>query len=220
MEIEADLSRYKYVFAIPAYDGKVNLETMRSMIETTNRLSAMGVKWGMLSLKGCALADAARNDLAHQFLTQTDGDVLVFIDSDMSWEWSSMERLLVWATVYPVVSGVYCGRMEPPTFMVNVKPGGFNEHGLLSHEGCGLGFTAIHRKVFEKIEVPEYTNKKYPEKMQQFFATGVFDGRYIGEDIYFFRQCLKAGFQPMADPGIELIHHGTKDYNYQFKDTF
>lgn len=218
MSIEIDLSRSKYCFAIPAYDGKLCLETHTSMLNTTNKLTQMGVPWCAISLRGCALVDSARNQLFHKFLHETDADILVFIDADISWDWESMERLLVWSNLYPCIAGVYCSRIDPPKFTVNVVKQKLNEHGLLQIEGVGLGFTAITRSALEYLNVPQYEDKAYDKPLKQFCKVGLRNGKYIGEDIDFFMTLHEQGIPSYADPGIELKHHGNKTYSYQFKD--
>lgn len=218
MNIEIDLSKFKFCFAMPAYDGKVCMETCQSLIETTNQLTRRGIPWGMVSLKSCALIDSSRNQLIHKFLHETDADVLVFIDTDISWDWESMERLLVWSTMYKCVSGIYCSRKDPPNFVVHMDDNKLTEYGLLPISGAGLGFTAIQRTAFDALDVPEYTDANYELPLKQFTAVGVVDGKYIGEDIHLFRLFKKQGIQAYADPGITLKHHGYKTYEYQFQD--
>jgi len=218
MNIEIDLSKFKFCFALPAYDGKLCMETCQSMLESTNKMTQMGIPWSMVSLKSCALVDSARNQLMHKFLHETNADILIFIDTDISWKWESMERLLAWSTMYDCVSGIYCSRKDPANFVIHVDKYELNEYGLLPISGAGLGFTAISRLALEQLDVPEYHTQEYTLPLKQFTAVGVVDGVYIGEDIHFFKVLKEHGIQSYADPGIILKHHGTKTYEYQFQD--
>jgi len=98
---------------------------------------------------------------------------------------------------------------------------GFNEDGLITSKGTGMGFVAITRKAFEQIPAPTYHNPHYPEvPMKAYFQCGLADNRAIGEDMWFFAEADKAGIPTMIDPGIDLIHHGHKAYDYKFRDSF
>jgi len=145
---------------------------------------------------------------------------MVCIDSDISWEWEAMQRLLVFSHYYPIVAGVYPMRKDPPGFFVNGYggPESVNEHGLVASRGTGMGFVAITRKALEQIPAPTYFSPQYPEiDMKAYFQCALVNNRSLGEDIWFFEEAYKAGIPTMLDPGIDLLHHGKKAYDYQFR---
>lgn len=218
MEIKAELTSHKYAFAIPAYEGNVKVETMLSLIDTSGKLSSMHIKHVHISIRGGALIADVRNELVHRFLHLTDCDTLICIDADIQWDWDSMLRLMVLSEQYPIIAGVYPARMDPVKFIVNHTKDTLNEHGLLETNGLGMGFVAIQRQVFEKMDVPTYEHKEYPQPVKQFFATGIQNNKPVGEDVWFFREAYKQGFPCWVDPGINLIHHGYKAYDYKFQD--
>lgn len=218
MQVEVDLTQHKYAFAIPAYDAKVQLETMTSLMDTIARLTQHGISWNLVSIKGSSLIDATRNELTHKFLHETDADIMICIDSDVSWPWESMERLLVFSTLYPTVAGVYCGRIDPPKFHLNLEEVNTDNNGLINHSGTGMGFVSLQRSLLENLDVPTYKHPKYEQRMKQFFKCEVQNDVYSGEDIVFFRELVKQGITPKADINITLTHHGHKDYDYQIKD--
>lgn len=152
-----------------------------------------------------------------QFLDE-NYDVAVLIDSDMSWKWEDMHRLLALTQVYPLVSGVYCARQDPPKFVVNLLSSTPDANGVYPHSGTGLGFTAINREVFEKLNVPEYESAHLKKNVKRFFQTEIQGGKLAGEDVFFFRKCVEQGIIPAVDLSFQLVHHGTKDYNYQILD--
>lgn len=213
-----DLAEHKYAFAIPAYDGKINVETSSALIDTTNRLTQGGVSWNVLTIKGCALIDATRNELCHKFLHETDADIMICVDSDVSWDWESMQRLLIFSTLYPTVAGIYCSRTEPAKFHLNTTQFETDNNGLLDHSGTGMGFVSLQRSLLENLDVPTYKHPKYPQLMKQFFKCEIQNDVYTGEDIVFFRMLAALGYKPKADINITLRHHGSKDYDYQIKD--
>lgn len=214
-QVEVDLTKHKFAFAIPCYDGKVQVDTMTSLLETCGRLTQMGITWQFITIKGSALIDATRNEIMHKFLHETECDILINIDSDISWSWESMERLLVFSTIYDSMAGVYCSRTDPPKFHLNLLDTVPDENGLVRHNGTGFGFVSLKREVLEKMDVSTFKHKKYDDRMRVFFKQEVQNDTFIGEDIYFFREMVKQGFTAYADINITLKHHGPKDYDYQ-----
>lgn len=223
MEISTNLAEHKYMFAIPAYEGKLQAETALSLLSTSGKLSKGGVVHAFNIIRGGALIDCVRNEIVHRFLHETpDFDTLVCIDADIEFDWADMERLLVLSAHYPILAGAYCGRQDPPKFVITPTSSKLNEHGLMSVKGMGFGFVAIQRSCLEKMaeDTPEYHDDVAGKKIKAFFRTGQIGerGQYIGEDVWFFKEAVRMGFTPMLDPGISLKHHGTKVYDYQLKD--
>ena len=218
MEIKAELNEHKYAFAIPCYEGSLKTETALSLLDTTGKLCNMHVPHAHIVVRGGALIQDVRNELVHRFLHLTDCDTMLCIDADIQWDWDSMLRLMVLSSHYPIVAGVYPSRMDPVKFIVNNTKDVLNEHGLLETNGLGMGFVAIQRQVFEKMDVPDYDHADYDKPVKQFFATGIQNRKPVGEDVWFFREAYKQGFPCWVDPGITLIHHGQKAYDYKFQD--
>lgn len=222
MEIGTNLGEHKYMFAIPAYEGKIQAETALSCLSTSGKLTAQGIPHVFNLIRGGALIDAVRNEIVHRFLHETECDTLVCIDADIEFDWESMERLLVFSGHYPIIAGAYCSRQDPPKFVIKPMSKTLNEHGLMPVAGMGFGFVAIQRQVFEKMaeDTPTYFDELSQKHTKAFFRTGQIgeDGKYIGEDVWFFKEAVRMGFTPMLDPGITLKHHGPKSFDYQIKD--
>lgn len=218
MEIKAELTEHKYAIAIPAYEGNLKTETAMSLLDVSGKLVKMGIPHAFMVIRGGALIHDVRNELVHRFMTTTDCDTMICIDADIQFDWDNFLRLLVLSSHYPIVAGVYPCRTEPVKFIVNNTTDKLNEHGLLECNGVGMGFVAIQRKVFEKMEAPEYEHKDYPELVKAYFRVGIQDKKPVGEDVWFFRDAYKQGFPCMVDPAISLVHHGYKAYDFQFKD--
>ncbi len=223
MEVVANLSERSYCIAVPCYDEMITSPTCLSLLETTHKLTELNVKHSFAIVRGGALIHQVRNEITHKFLHETDCDTMVCIDSDVSWEWEAMQRLLVFSQYYPIVAGAYCLRKDPPAFFINGFEGhnSLNEHGLLTSRGTGMGFVAITREAFERIPAPTYFSPQYPEKpVKAYFQTALVDNRSFGEDIWFFEEAHKVGIPCMIDPGIELLHHGRKAYDYKLRDSY
>jgi hypothetical protein len=167
-----------------------------------------------------ALIDLARNRLVRNFLEQTDANKLVFIDDDIVFRWKDFERLLCWSTKYPVVAGTYPTRTWPTKYFID--PGEklqFTEDGLLRVHSCGFGFVIIDRSVFEELK--PHTNlyiDQHGEPTQQYFKVGIFDNRYMGEDIYFYKTLDKINKEVVIDPMIDLKHIGTHVFESNFAE--
>jgi hypothetical protein len=218
LEISSDLTAHKYAFAIPCYEGKIQTETALSLLETSGKLGMMKINHAHIVIRGGALIADVRNEMTHRFLHLTDCDTMICIDADIQWDWDSMLRLMTLSAHYPILGGVYQSRVEPVKFIVNNTKSKLNEHGLLETNGMGMGFVAIQRRVFEEMKVPDYDVDNYPQPIKQFFQTGIQDRKPVGEDVWFFREAYKQGFPCWVDPGINLIHHGSKMYSEKFQD--
>lgn len=218
MEIKAELTKHKYAFAVPCYEGKIQTETCLSLIDTSGKLLRMNIPHANIIIRGGALIADVRNELTHRFLHLTDCDTMICIDADIQWEWDDMLRLMVLSENYPIVAGCYPCRTDPVKFIVNHTKDQLNEHGLVECNGLGMGFVAIQRQVFEKMDVPTFDHDDYKEPVKVFFDTGTQARKRVGEDVWFLREAYKQGFPCMVDPAIKLVHHGFKAYDYKFQD--
>lgn len=219
MEIKAELSKHKYAIAIPCYEGKIQVETALSLLDTSGKLSMMQVPHAFIVVRGGALIHDVRNEMTHRFLHKTDCDTLICIDADIQWSWDDFLRLMALSEHYPIIAGCYPSRIDPIKFICNHTTDTLNEHGLVECNGIGMGFVAFQRQVFEKMEVPTFDHSDYPDQpVKAFFQVGIQNRKPVGEDVWFFREAYKQGFPCMVDPGISPIHHGQKAYDYQFKD--
>lgn len=215
-EFEADLTKHSYYFVLPCYDGLVNVETAGGLLKSMQELTKAKIRNSFQLVRGGTIIDMARNQLVHDFL-KSDHDTLVFIDADIAFDWDGMVRLLAYNCKYPVMSGAYCYRQDPPSFTVSVT-GPLNEDGLLPVKSLGIGFTAIKRSVFEALDkLGLETYEDNGKLITAYFRMPIVNGKYTGEDVFFFGNCIKAGVQPYVDPGIELGHCGPKVFNTPFR---
>lgn len=219
MELTANISEQSYAIAVPCYEGKLTVETAMSLLGLSMKLSEHNIGHSFLIVKGGALIHNVRNDLVHRFLHQTNCSTLVFVDADVGFDWEAFERLAVFSCMYPIIAGCYPSRTEECMFFLHGHDGKLNEHGLIKVTGTGMGFTAIQRNVFDKIQVPEYNHKQYG-KVKAFFQMDLqpndagLDGlESTGEDIWFYKNAAKFGIPTYVDPGINLTHTGMKTWD-------
>ena len=80
-----------------------------------------------------------------------------------------------------------------------------------------MGFTAIHRRVFEGTDAPTFTSDGFKAKGWYLHLIDD-DGRFCGEDHSFWIRAKAAGFKCWADPSCLVGHHGA--YTYTMKDAY
>lgn len=217
--MEVNLKDKSYAFAMPCYDGKMVMDTAVNLIEASGVLGRHNVSFSLLINASGSLIDAARNDLVHRFLTTTQDDVLVLIDSDVTFKFDGLARLLAYSHKYPIVCGAYPTKEERSKFLINYAGPHQNADGLIPVDSMGIGFTAITREALVQMQpyLSKYRFQKDSELAYAYFRLLIEDEKYIGEDIYFFNKAREAGIQPMLDPYIDLGHVGNKLYNTHFK---
>lgn len=203
----------KICVAIPVYDGRLHLETVRSLLAEQSVALANGDAFQIRFLTGNAGIVAARNQLAHEFM-ESDEERLVFLDSDITFEPGAIVKLAHQPA--DVVGGAYRFKMEkecyPIRFLNDSTGKGLwtNEFGLMEVESLPTGFLAISRKVFETFV------KTYPERVQShfdhisftYFQMPFHDGIQYGEDYYFCKEWRDLGGKVFLDPEIKLTHWG------------
>lgn len=153
----------------------------------------------------------ARDNAASEFL-KTDCTDLLFIDSDIAFTVADVDRIC--SHDLDVVGGCYPLKQEAekPTLVLSLVDGAkHDENGLIECTGIGTGFLRIRRSVFEKLAPHAKTFKNDKgETEQDFFPSGVDDGKYWGEDLAFCRLWRKHGGKVWADYQIRLSHFGVK----------
>jgi hypothetical protein len=182
---------------------------------------------------GDALIDRQRAQVATHFLTETDDDVLVTIDSDIAFTASAVLQIAEQAQTHDIVAGIYMTRSG-----VNTRPSSIFEKDVTVPFGtdptpvpirwAASGFLATHRRVFETLakdlvlchpsESPEERAMTYP--FYPFYTPFIVDddaGRpiYLSEDFAFSERARRAGFGIWANPSVALTHFGSWDYQVQ-----
>lgn len=195
--------------AIPAYDGKVCVETVRSLLNEQMIAVGAGVEFKAVFLPGCSLITHARNQMAQDFL-DSEADRLVFIDADVSWQPGDLIRL----AAHPVdfVGGAYRLKQDDEAYPVGWldKPELQAEDGLLEVASVPGGFLALSRKVFDdlKLEHPDRGYSHYQFRGHGYFHAPIQNGRLYGEDTAFCNDWRNIGGKVWLDPEITLTHSG------------
>lgn len=200
-----------------------------SIIRTMVELREMGIRARLQWVRGNSNLPRARNELVAEFLASDCTDLL-WIDDDMGWKPNDVVRLL--ASDKDFIGGV--GRKKTDTadtrldtwcatFLPEVVQ---DEMGAVQVKGIGTGFAKVSRRVFEAVQAahPEWRREALdsmpPEVGAQFYSFYRFvdePGRpMMSEDLAFCETWRSLGGTVWADPTIELVHVGEREFTGSF----
>ncbi len=201
------------VLLLPAY-GLIHRPHIDSLI-------ACGAE--TIFLQNSACIDQARCLLVEKAL-QTDHDVFVFVDSDISFTKEDLDRLVKnCEDTQEIVSGLYISKKGNGKPVMTVLPEGKTvtnrEDGLLPVFGVGMGFCAIHRKALRKIaltmeQVRLPTGNDF-EHLFPFFLPLIDSGYYFGEDYSFCIRAYRAGVTVHFNHTIQVSHWGMREHKFE-----
>lgn len=201
--------------ATPAMTGEVWVGYLKSAIHTFMLLTAKGYKVNHDVMSGCSNICVARNVMAQDFL-DSENDILLFIDSDLSWPAEAALALV--ESPHDVIGGAYPAKQDDTHWLAKFRPG-----NTRLHEADGLpgGFLKITRKAMLKMvkQFPELRCKyKKDREMTALFDNGIFDGEYLGEDFAFTKRWQQCGGKAFLEPNITFEHYGRKAWSGNLND--
>lgn len=205
----------KRAIAATITGGGIRVETSRDIY---NAMAQDGDEGPLIShwfVTPCGpYLDDGRNKAVEAFL-KMDGDVLLFIDSDISFTRDDVRYVVDACTPEnPVVGGAYFSPMYEKFFCVAYDLNDEKElislkvsevldmEGLRPCDAIGTGFMAIHRSLLEMM--PEYFG--YP---QPWFAELVVNETHLGEDMTFCLRVGSLGFKPQLVCDAKVTHYKT-----------
>jgi len=173
--------------------------------------------------------ESSQIDMARSYLADTGlshgADVVVFIDDDMLFDPLDVERLAsVARETHGVVGAPYSQRKMGAGVVGAIDPGEsgevifFEGGGLCPTLGViGMGFTAIHRHVFELLDgLPNYAAVNSQEGiMRPYFQKIAVDGFWLKEDASFCHVARLAGASLMIDTRIRVQHLGEHPFEIE-----
>lgn len=223
--IDIDIGNYKFCIGMPV-NRDLPIQTVLSLLYTFRRFDQENCPLALAIEVNNSIIDSARNKVVSTFL-KTQADILFFIDSDITWKVDDFVKVAALATMHDIVGVAYPTKNdEDPKMFVNAVKDDegnfkFNELGLMEMYGCGFGFMAIKRSVFEKlIPITEVYKDGTDEEFTRFFKIDTQDGYLIGEDIYFLKRWVKElGNNAYLVPDISLGHIGQKIYSGALSQT-
>lgn len=200
------------MIGLPAYDGKVWCDTVRSLLEEAGAASALGIETETRFVQGTCYIPLARNQLVDEFLA-SDADKLIFVDSDVSWEAGSLLKLALHDV--ECVAGAYRHKRADETYPV-VWPdeSGATElravNGLLEARFVPAGFWCFNRAAFDRFRAfhGERPYRHEAHTGYAWFSNPYRDGVMWGEDFLFCEEYRQAGGTVWLDPELRLGHTG------------
>lgn len=221
-EKEFDLSGTSVCIAIPCYSGIVPIETAVALTQTVIQLREFGVKVDICSERENGIITAVRNRLVARYLQESEAEFMFWLDDDIIFTPEDFISILAFSTEKKMVAATYPVRKDEPKFFLKYHDDGknpeFDEYGLIKSKGLGLGFTCMHRSLVEEAVKGCETYTDLGMTIPDVFKMGVRDGKYWGEDMWFFDHLYKLGHIVYVNPLINLKHVGRKDYDHKLLD--
>lgn len=198
----------KIFVAIPVYDGKLQVQTVKCLLEETTIANGIGDELRVNFLPSCSVPAHGRNQLVQLFI-ESDCDTLVFLDADLTFKPGSIVKLAHMPV--DVVGGCYRFKHKDEMYPVkwldkaNLQA---DQYGLLEVAMLPTGFLALSRKAFEDFR-KAYPGREYEHwgtKTYGYFQMTFKDGNLYSDDTYFCKEWVEMGGKIYLDPEIELSH--------------
>jgi len=209
-------------FATPCYGGKCDVQFTRAVAELRADLTVGNIPHDYLFTWNESLVQRARNNIATTFL-ETDWQKLMFIDSDIEFTTDDVAKL--WNMDADIAVGLYPMKEQSNPLKpslgawINNKLVDVDElSGPTEVDYAGTGFMMIDRPVLEtmKEECPHFVHEEGTSDGTResfaWFNPRVYRNIYLSEDYAFCVDAKTRGFKIVADPEINLIHHGSFAY--------
>ncbi len=218
------MDKSKYVVLTP-YIGNRCAAHMKCMLQ----LFADGVS--LLEVDGCPYIDMAEALLVESALEQTKADFFMFIEHDMVFKPSDVEKMIshLEASEYDALGAVYPIKGFNNQHMIGKpinpegKPLTFYQPGLHPAHFLGFGFTAIRRTVFERLAetlpylpCPSVQRNVHPFFIHDLSAIGDGPLMYNGNDVSFYNRMTRLGMKIGIDLEMCVEHVGS--YSYRLED--
>lgn len=203
----------KIFLALTAYDGRVDVFNMLSILNNVKTLEQAGYEVKLEVVMGDCYICGARSKMCKSFL-ETDFDNMVFIDNDLSFDANAILKLI--QAPVQIIGGTYPYRGEKEGFPVEPlldSDGciiGNKELGIIECKHIPTGLMRIRRDVFSIIR-DKFPQFKDFEGLFRYFITGIiFDGdtRWFGEDVAFCEMARQCGIKIWCEPRLTFGHMG------------
>lgn len=222
----------KVFIATPAYEGKVGVDYVNSLVPSLSLLRAAGAEVAYAIYQNSGSIPRVRNQAVASMMGKGYTD-LVFIDADMAWNPKDLVKLVAYNT--DIVAAAYPARSEKNQRWIVVWPEEIKQHssGLLTAQRVGTGFMRIRNTVFEKLEklypdwhyqAPHTQDEDEAKHLFAFFDYELKVGKdgkrgHLSEDYRFCDIATDAGFTIWVDPDIYMEHIGTKKFVGTFSES-
>jgi hypothetical protein len=219
------LAHRKLMVAIPAYDGKLNIQAAFALAQVAVDSNKYGYTLQLAHMSGSSIITRARNYLVKYFL-DSDATDMLFVDADVRFKAEDVVRILAMSDGKDVVCGAYPRRGGKTSFFLDIDYGPNDEvyfdDGLLRIKRIGTGFMLIRKHVLVKL-IDAHPEWAYHVDTDNSTHYSVFDFKstpqgYMGEDYLFCDRVREHGMSVHLDPEINLGHFGTNEWTANFKD--
>ncbi len=163
----------------------------------------------------------ARSIAASKFLTHTEANYLLFVDSDILFTPKNMLRIFDdMKNGYDLIGGLFAvrGGTQASSYGINGKL--ILDGKIHEFEYIASGFMGITRKLLEKIRDETPLPLLHPRDIKFFpffeereFAEREGEGIFLSEDYDFCEKARKVGIKPYIDTSIQLGHLGSYVYS-------
>ncbi len=210
------------LICIPCYGGNVSDKTLSSVFNLGKTLVRNNIDHGLLTTANESLISKGRSKMANFFINNTDYEYLFFLDADVGFDSNDVLKLLDHKK--QLVCGAYPMKTVPLKWNFTLSEPLKKERNLVAIERIGIGFSLIHRSVFDKLtkkygEELKYlpkeeslgheTTEKEMKNSYHFFSELKEDNVYLPEDLSFFTRVKNCGIQTWMDVSINLCHVGS-----------
>ncbi len=184
------MKKKSVLMCIPAYGGNVSELTTVGIFKTARDFTEKGIYHSLLTTANESLICRGRSKLFNFFYHRTDFDKFLFIDSDIKFQPSDIEKLLdldveMCAAGVPLKSTTPTYNFGIPTS--NGKPIWNEDKSAFKTDFVGTAFLMIDRVVFEKM-ARAYPNLRYmPETTSTYTNKPAIDDIEINNSFHFFQ---------------------------------
>lgn len=183
-------------------------------------LKEAGFEQMYLQFPGGSLLEHGRSIIANDALGW-GAEVILWVDDDITFAPEEAVKLVrACLETQSLVAGVCALRGGD---RINVDPAEkgkglkfYKGGSLIKVNSAGLGMTAVHRSVYERLRQEWDPVIIYDKTRIPYYRTRFWDGTWPGEDYSFTRLMSECGLQSYADTTIRAVHHG--DYGWRLED--
>ncbi len=208
----------KVLIATPTRSGEVHIDYVKSIFDLKEYGLKLGVQFDFMMGSGISNIVAGRDEMFNFWLEKTDYDVLLFVDSDTSFEWK---------TAFDAINLLFTGsenavciaqRKKEVSVSFNLKNVRRDNEGKVYTDGCGFGFFAVNRILASDLRRTMAVNNELLCEYRNIDCEGFSyfnplwgDRRFLSEDYSFCKRIIIAGYDIRVCEG-SLGHIGNFNY--------
>jgi hypothetical protein len=137
------------LICVPCYGGNVSDKTTTALFNLGKTFVRNSVPHGLLTTANESLISKGRSKMANFFINNTEYEYLFFLDADVGFDASDVLKLM--SHQKEIVCGAYPMKTVPLKWNFTLTEPLQREGNLVAIERIGIGFSLIHRSVFDKL---------------------------------------------------------------------